>query len=795
MNPKTKTFLAAAFFCVSTISGLFPPPAHARGLETPVIDVEAGSVVEMPLDLFVGAPVASGPAVTNISGAKSVRVSVAPKRSALVISAPAGFSGFDAFVVSASSDGKTTFSRAVAVRVTAPRRTVLRYKPAKSVKSVAAAGDFNSWNPSASPMTGPDKKGFYSIELKLAAGEYNYKFVVDGQWLADTANPASVPDGFGGTNSVVFVGAPPKSGRWHSVVVDDTTARVAYIAGKAAPSFDAASLLLVSGDKILARGGDYSVDETRGEIAIKLASLGSPPADVMILARDKSGAILSGFVARFPSDDGWNGRLMYFAFTDRFHSGSAANDRPSGDPDVAPAADFRGGDFAGITEKLRDGYFERLGVGALWISPHFKNPDRPYIDALPPHRKFTGYHGYWPVSFDETDPRFGTIEELRELVAAAHKRGIKVILDMVLNHAHEENPVYKKNPGWFSKITLADGRKNIRLFDERPLDTWFDDFLPDFAYEGNPAAVEYMVSNCLDWIKKTNCDGFRLDAVKHVPMVFWTELRRRIRRDIEIPRGEMFYLVGETISGREKIMEYVGFDKLDGQFDFPIYWAIKDVFAWQTKGLDYLERESGKSALQYVGSIPSPLLGNHDFARFSAFADGAIPPGSNEKARSWDNRPEVKNRSTYQKLRMAFAFLLSEPGVPMIYYGDEIGLSGAGDPDNRRMMKFDKLSGDERETLQYVGALAAFRRASKALRFGERHTLVSSENTLVYLKNYFGETAVVAINRSPRPAEVSVELPPFFKNPASFEDVVSGKKIQLKKLRIPPMSAVVLRGI
>ncbi|MDI6757837.1 MAG: alpha-amylase family glycosyl hydrolase, partial [Endomicrobiia bacterium] len=623
--------------------------------------------------------------------------------------------------------------------------------------------------------------------------------VVDGQWLADTSNPAGVPDGFGGINSVVSVGASSKAGRWHSVSMDSETALVAYIPGEAATSFDPASLLLLSGEKILARGGDYSVDESRGEIALKLSALGSGPgkvpADVTLCAIDKSGAPAPVFVVKFPSDGGWNGRLMYFAFTDRFHNGSAANDRPSLDPDVEPAADFRGGDFAGITEKIRDGYFERLGVGALWLSPHVRNPDGAFRDALPPHKKFTGYHGYWPVSFDETDPRFGTIEELRALVAEAHKRGIKVILDMVLNHIHDENPLYKKNPGWFSGVKLPGGRKNIRLFDERPLDTWFDDFLPDFAYEGNPAAVEYMVGNCVEWIKKTNCDGFRLDAVKHVPMVFWTELRRRIRREIEIPRGEMFYLVGETISSREKIMEYVGFDRLDGQFDFPLYWAIKDAFAWETKGLDHLDRERLKSESQYAGSIASPLLGNHDFARFAAFADGALPPGSDEKERSWKNRPEVKNRSTYQKLRMAFAFLLSEPGVPMIYYGDEIGLSGAGDPDNRRAMKFDKLSRDERETLEYVSKLARFRRGSNALRFGERHTLLAWENILVYAKNYFGETTVVAINRSPRPVEVSVELPPFFKTPASFEDVESGKKIQLKKLLLPPMSAIVLRGV
>jgi glycosidase len=787
---RRAVFYALSAVCVAAVVSSSAASRPHRS-DPAYIETESGAAVELPLDLFVGVSADDKSAgAVSVSGPRRVSVKINAARSSLNISAPADFYGFDAFVV-ATPDG---LSRAAVVSVESSAPAVFRYKPSAPVKNVAVAGDFNSWNPASSPLAGPDSGGFYTLSLKIPAGRHNYKFVVDGQWLPDPDNPERASDGFGGHNSAIEIGsAKIAPGNWRGVSMEGDSAHLVYSAPDGSPRVDAAGIMAVSGSKILERGDDYAFDVAKGELIINTASAGG--GTIMLMSRDETGAVVETYYLKNPAEDGWDGRLIYFAFTDRFFNGDASNDRSGGYPEVEPAADYRGGDFAGITAKLREGYFERLGVGALWLSPHIKNPDKPFRDALPPRRYFTGYHGYWPVSFDETDPRFGSIDELGELVAEAHKRGIKVMLDMVLNHAHEENPLYKEKPEWFSALELPDGRKNIRLFDERPLDTWFDEFLPNIDYAAAPDAAEYMAQNCIDWIKKTNCDGFRLDAVKHAHMNLWTALRRRIRRDVEIPRGEMFYLVGETISGRDKIMEYVGFDKLDGQFDFPLYWAIKDAFAWQTIGLDKLESERAKSQSRFAGAYPSALLGNHDFARFTAFADGAVPPGADEKSRSWENRPEVGNPATYQKLKMAFAFLMSEPGMPTLYYGDEIGLSGAGDPDNRRPMKFNNLSRYEKETLEYVGKLGRFRRGSKALRFGDRYLLEAGENILVWAKNYFGEVVITAVNRSPKAVAVSAALPETINPPKGFEDIISGKKTDIRKLRIPPMSAVVLKGI
>jgi len=796
--------------------------------EVASVVVESGETRKVPLSLLFGKTGGKNPSVTfsDVSG-DELAVSYEPPD--IVIKTVGDFAGGASAIVVNLDDGIRKISRSLLVKVVKTPSLILRYKPDSPSAKVFAAGDFNSWSQTATPLEGPDSNGYYvSRPLKLqSGGEYKYKFVVDGKWIPDPANPETSPDGFGGNNSVIRVKGAGEShnGRWFAVSFSsDGKIRIGYYYGESgaplAVNNGEPSLVIVTPYSVLSyKKGDYSVSTGKsGDYAdyvdINISEGVRRVDEIRVNGKDSSGAVLKEFILKLPTenaadDSRWENRVIYFAFTDRFSDGDKHNDKPSGDPEVEPPADWAGGDFAGITARIREGYFDRLGVGALWISPHIKNPPDAYRDAMPPHKKFTGYHGYWPVSFEETDPHFGTLEELKTLVAEAHKHGIKVILDMVLNHAHNTNPLYKKvHPEWFSDILLPDGRKNIRLFDERPEDTWFDEFLPDFDYSRNPAAIEYMVSNCIYWIKETGCDGFRLDAVKHIPMEFWLALRKRIREEIEIPSGKKFYLVGESISSREKIMEYVGFDRLDGQFDFPLYWAVKDVFAWQTKGLDYLASEAEKSANLYRGSLPSPIIGNHDFARFVSFADGSIPPGSDEKARSWQNRPPAHaDEVAHKKLRLAFAFLLTQSNcVPMIYYGDEIGMPGAGDPDNRRVMKFKGLSGPERRTFEMVSRLAGLRRRSMAISSPtDERTLFAGKDIWAYVKNYFNKDYVlVVLNRSDKPfvlaMDTALKFPSYYgydsvaKN--LWTDVITGKKYTLpnnKGISVAPMSAAVLR--
>lgn len=429
--------------------------------------------------------------------------------------------------------------------------------------------------------------------------------------------------------------------------------------------------------------------------------------------------------------------VMYFALTDRFANGSRENDAPTKDANVLPAANWQGGDWRGLTQKIEEGYFEKLGVNVLWLGPLNRNPSEAYREYPAPNRWYTGYHGYWPISPTEVDPHYGTAADLKALVAAAHRRGMKVLADLVLHHVHEQHPFWRDHRDWFGKLELPDGRKNLRLWDEHQFTTWFEPYLPSFDFE-NPAATQAMIDNSIWWLQEFGLDGFRLDAVKHIPTSFWWKFRAALRDRIETPQQRKLYLVGETFMDRAGISGFVGPNMLDGQFDFPLYDTIVDVFARESAGLDALERSLRASEATYgAGHLMSPLIGNHDKSRFMAYADGDLPDPAiaKEEEVGWAKPPRVDRPDSYAKLALAQAFLMCIDGVLMLYYGDEYGETGAGDPDNRRMMRFgDQLSDAERAALGRMQFYGQFRAQHPALRRGTRRTVAAEREFLAFVR-------------------------------------------------------------
>lgn len=458
--------------------------------------------------------------------------------------------------------------------------------------------------------------------------------------------------------------------------------------------------------------------------------------------------------------------VMYFPMTDRFANGTKANDEPTKDPNVLPPANWLGGDWRGITQKIEEGYFQKLGVNVLWLGPLNRNPANPYREYPAPNRWYTGYHGYWPISATEVDPRFGTAADLKALVAAAHKKGMKVLADLVLHHVHELHPFWKEHRDWFGKLELPDGRKNLRLWDEHQFTTWFEPYLPSFDFD-HPAAAEAMIDNSIWWLNEFDLDGFRLDAVKHIPTSFWWKFRASLRDRVETPKKRKLYLVGETFMDRNGIMSFCGPNMLDGQFDFPLYDTIVDVFARESAGLDALEKSLQASERAYgAGNLMSPLLGNHDKGRFMAYADGDLPDAEipKEEEVGWKKPPKVDRPESFAKLGLAQAFLMSIDGVLMLYYGDEYGETGAGDPDNRRMMRFgDALSAPEKAALEKMQFYGQFRAKHPALRQGTRRTVAVEKELLAFVR-VAGEDRVACIfhrgaNAATHELVVKPELP------------------------------------
>ncbi|MFT5432035.1 MAG: glycosidase, partial [Myxococcota bacterium] len=256
-------------------------------------------------------------------------------------------------------------------------------------------------------------------------------------------------------------------------------------------------------------------------------------------------------------------------------------------------------------------------------------------------------------------------------------------------------------------------------------------------------------------------DGFRIDAVKHMHDNFLLTMRQKIRDSVETVPGAFFYTVGETFAGgwgggngpnETIIKKYISPDQMTGQFDFPMYWEVLNFFARNATvatGLtDLLEASFGYYG---PGSVMSNFLGNHDVPRFISHATNEVDNlfGDGSKELGWDNPPNFPDYDEpYDRLKLAFSFLMSIPGIPLIYYGDEIGMPGAGDPDNRRPMFFDNWDGRQQGVYNHIGAVAAVRSSLVALRRGGYRTLYTQPDVMVFERATADQTVIVALNRS-----------------------------------------------
>jgi glycosidase len=455
----------------------------------------------------------------------------------------------------------------------------------------------------------------------------------------------------------------------------------------------------------------------------------------------------------------YEAQIMYFPFVDRFHNGNPGNDRPIQHPGIGPKQNFQGGDLAGITQKIRDGYFKKFRINCLWLSPITQNPEGPYQEFVDPQRWYTGYHGYWPISSSKVDHRFGSEEELRELVRVAHENDINVILDFVAHHVHVEHPMAKKYPS--TVFDLPDGRKNIRLWDgETRTTTWFDTFIPtlDLSKEEVIAAQS---DSALFWVKKFGLDGYRHDAAKHIPNAFWRTMTQKLKREVMLPENRKLYQIGETYGGDSLIASFLGNGLMECQFDFNLFFTARDAFADKGNANMRSVADALRNSLHWYGhhSTMGYITGNHDQPRFMAYAGKGLGADENDREAGWSREIGIVDpEGGFAKQQCMLAFIFSLPGVPVLYYGDEIGMTGANDPDNRRMMRFDGLNERELATRQLTEKLAALRASNMPLIYGDTELLLAGDTQLAFARSYLGRSTIVVFNDGDAPATVSVPL-------------------------------------
>ncbi len=442
--------------------------------------------------------------------------------------------------------------------------------------------------------------------------------------------------------------------------------------------------------------------------------------------------------------------VIYFVVTDRFCDGDPGNNR---DVDLTNPRAYHGGDFAGIVKKIP--YLKNLGITTLWITPVYRN--------IPPLKNgHCGYHGYWPLDFDSVDPHLYTPKPgvpegsriyLKELADELHANGIKLILDMVVNHTGYAHPGLRDDPStpfrttWFNAEYLVSDEEG-RMWG-----------LPDIDQD-NPEVIDYFIRSILDWIAETGIDCVRMDTVKHVEKAFWYAYKTYVKG--KYPEVS---LLGEVLeSDIDRLSEYQRHFAFDSLFDFPLQFAMHDIFV---SDLGFTRVAQPRlSPQEFPGLLDRDshytnhnrlvtLLDNHDLPK--RFVTEIMDRHSGDRDLS------------VKILRLALTFLLTTRGIPQIYYGTEIALEGRSDPDNRRDMPWE-VFGDgleplpahtvEAGTFEYLKGLIAFRKAHDAVKYGSLNTLYSDNFIYVYLREFRDDLVIVALNNGyeamPEPLSVHV---------------------------------------
>ena len=498
--------------------------------------------------------------------------------------------------------------------------------------------------------------------------------------------------------------------------------------------------------------------ESKGRSFIRVYAMGDGKRLNDLLIPLENGKVVSDVAQLTRHDD--QAQVLYSLMIDRFHNGNKANDWKMNSPEVLDIVDYQGGDIAGITQKIKDGFFTELGINTIWISPITQNPCDAWgmnkfpngnkYDSTKTYTKFSGYHGYWPIFTTEVEKRFTTEEELHEMLDVAHKNGINVILDYVANHMHINSPTLQAHPDWHTDSILPDGRRNFELWDEARLTTWFDVHIPTLDLE-RPEVCSPMTDSALVWLDKFAFDGFRHDACKHIPLNYWRELGAKMKQ--RYPNRHI-WMIGETYGDPSLIGSYVKSGMLNSQFDFNIYHTAIDVLGKPNQSLQKMH-ETVMQSLAAYGShhTMGNISGNHDKCRFISLAGGAVSWNENDKAAGWereigvtaDGNPE-KEEQAYKAAMLLEVINLTIPGVPCIYQGDEYGEAGANDPDNRHMMKFNGLTERQQQFRNEVQQLVQLRRNSLPLIYGEYIPVEVTDSKWVFDRTYMGETVRVTID-------------------------------------------------
>lgn len=510
----------------------------------------------------------------------------------------------------------------------------------------------------------------------------------------------------------------------------------------------------------------------------------------------------------FPSPADWRDVFIYFLLVDRFDNNAEkieaySSSSEAHEPDLSQGKKFQGGTIKGITGRLD--YIRNLGANAIWLSPVFRN--RQEADD--------SYHGYGIQDFLRVDERFGTLNDLQELVEEAHSRDMYVILDIIINHTGDnwaypgDYPYYywKDAPGpfdfgnWrtfpgknhkngnngYNDAVWPEELQNPDCYKRRgQIQDWND---TDQAVDGDfvtlkeldvrrPDVLDTLIKVYKYWIKMTDIDGFRMDTVKHLESSSTAIFCNAIREYAKSIGKHNFFIFGEIVGDDTTIQKYIGrnsripgtnerFPSLDAALDFPLYFVLEEVI----KGF------SDPAVLRNRYEAFRDLYTDHGEAGryFVTFVDN-----HDQMIRPY--RRFMHGNSIHQQAVLAIAYLLTSQGIPCIYYGTEQGFDGGGDDDAyiRECMfggnwgafgtKGHHFFNPDHPVYGGISEVAKIRTAEPALRYGRQYFRQTSATgaafsypsggkcTLAYSRILDTTEILVAMNLDSEPREDCVVI-------------------------------------
>jgi cyclomaltodextrinase / maltogenic alpha-amylase / neopullulanase len=670
------------------------------------------------------------------------------------------------------------------------------YRAERELRSVNLAGSFNNWDRTAMPMTLDADGRTWSKRLRLPYGKHSYKFVLNGdEWITDPKSQRDEDDGNGHINSILFL-LPPDYARPASPT-DGVTAASALQHRQEAPflNYDRGKLTL----RLRARPDDlrqvrayvgqnrylpmtetsrdelyayYSVEvewDRRQDLHYGFFLDDGPRLQFYGadgLQRDGSGGghafTLSAKDFRPFEVPAWVERTVFYQiFPDRFRNADRSNDPENVVPwDATPTYYNRyGGDAAGVREKIP--YLKSLGVSSIYFNPVFVSPSN---------------HRYEADDYFTIDPEIGTNEEFVSLTRELRQAGIRTVLDGVFNHTSPNHRVFrdirereKASPylDWYFIKSFP-----IRVGENPNYEAWWG--FPSMPKVNllHPPARDYMLGVVTHWQREAAVDGWRLDVANEVPMEFWRAFRDHVKgidKDL--------WIVGEVWGDGSPWLKG---DQWDSVMNYQFRDANLRFFAegktTPTQFLDHLMRVHHSYAPQVSRNMMN-LLSSHDTPRFLTLS------GSD---------------ASLHKLAAAVQF--TWVGAPSVYYGEEVGMEGGPDPDNRRGMRWD-LATDDNPMLAYYRRLAKIRNESRALQSGDPEILLADDrsSTFAYARTLGNEFAILAANRSSRPQTLTIALPPHLAASAhaGVRDALGNHPARLVggstlRLTLPPRQAAII---